>query len=1015
MMRRLLSLCAIAFGGSFYMMAQTIIIDRPIVNHPTEEKYKVVEASNMLHAVEGSYAIYKISVDGLDSIESVSSCKYTNHGETVDITSNCSLEKGILKINDITISNLKANETQDFKITLIVREKGKKADTELSAEAMAIKVYSMPTQEVISPSYFAFCEKTGELLWSAKGEGGDKWDYSWTSTERTSSKSTIFNHPSITNSGTSEKDVEVTLKATNYAPDGKTAWDTFERSWVIKVFPKPNVGTSVNPNKEERPEKKFQKDSWDLAVSTAGGNMEGWKIEWRDADNGNLLGQNKEYKLTSTATNRIYTKHVILHVTNNAPNDAQPGNWFEGSYDYYIRFYPVPEVQFANAYPQDVMDGYEATMLIKPVDGMEQLDDYVINYDWGAYSNSNSNVYHYSASNKNNDNGIKDDISVKCTFGLKDSDAKAGPKQLSHTFTVWPQPKVTVSDNNTTPSTPKLLYQDGNWDLSVSSSGGYRNGWKYVWKDENGKVIGNNKRYTLLCDNINDEIQEKHIILTVTNELQGDADLWFSQTYDYYAKFYPVPIVTFKNGYPKNIKHGDKVALNIMVQDTKGNDVGDAYNLSCSWNPKSEGQEAFYEYTGVNPSNNNGVKVSIRADITVELKGMHLPKYYNLQADIMVWPKPVVDFSGISDCVGCGGQSIDFSVVANGGKKDGWSYQWIKNEQRLDVNTNTYKMNLDNAPEDGVVHNEYMVKVVNTCDGEIWLDESFPFNVTVYPTPRIPEGIILIDKNRGTEVSIGIREGNDLTLHCDDCSGGYPNGWSYKWMRNDEELCAQNVYDETVHSGYTGYGKANDLLIKYSCYVENLYNTIPWMQQNYSREIRVYRKPQTPTGLQRKGNGTSGTWIATCGIDDSSLDSNDYYLVFGYRDANGNMHDVSTMSQQNVGEQRWSTSMTSSGYADGRNNAYVYALWKYSDGVEITSGLCLESHVEEEWDGSTYNGTTRSVIADITGISTIPSINTGSGDSEFYTINGQKSSHIMKGVNIIRRNDGQVVKYYNNK
>ena len=56
----------------------------------------------MIHAIEGSSAVYKINVTGIDSVVSVTSLMYN----TTDITSNCHLDKGVLTIDDIIINNL---------------------------------------------------------------------------------------------------------------------------------------------------------------------------------------------------------------------------------------------------------------------------------------------------------------------------------------------------------------------------------------------------------------------------------------------------------------------------------------------------------------------------------------------------------------------------------------------------------------------------------------------------------------------------------------------------------------------------------------------------------------------------------------------------------------------------------------------------------------------------------------------------------------------------------------------
>lgn len=910
-MKRVCAIFSLFWGFGLCLCAQSVYVEKPVVIS-TEEMYKAVEVSNVLHAVEGSTAIYKIIVAGYDSITSVTSLYYN----TTDVTSYCHLDKGVLTIDDISITDLKANETQDFKVTLIVREKGKETDTERSAEAMVIKVYPIPT-----------------------------------------------------------------------------------------VTPSPESNTL------DSPVKKFVGGSWNLSVLTVGGNADGWKIEWKDADSGELLGHNNDYVISSTATNNIETKHILLHVMDISPDSTQHSSWFDEIYHYYIRFYPVPLVEYKERYPQNVLDGERIQMEVKLVDDTQMKDDYVIYYDWG--NDITTSMYLFEASNTESLEGAQETILTKCTFGLKDTDLREGSQELLHSYMVWPKPSVIVSESSNSPANPKYLFQDGKWDLSVSSFGGYPTGWKYEWKDEKGNVVSDSVAYTLLCENTSEYVQERHVTLIVTNEPQDRTDLWWNQTYDYYAKYYPAPIVEINKDYPRNIKNGEKVALNVSVLDSKGNSVTDAYDLSYSWN-NGQSQEASFEYIGENPNNYDGVKVTIKVNCTVQFKGTNSGQSYSRQADIIVWPLPKVDFSDISDRVGCGGQSMDFPVHASGGKKDGWSFEWTLNGQQLNVSTGNYYLSLDDVSVERMVDN-YKVRVINICDGELWCDTTRLFNVTVYPTPRTPDDIVIMDENRGVEVSTGIREGNSLILHCDECSGGYPNGWSYKWMRNNSELGTLKDMNETVISGYSGNGKSNDMFLEYSCAVENIYNTIPWVQQTYKKEIRVYRKPQTPTSLRRKGNGTSGTLIATCGMDDASLGINDYYLVFGYRDANGEMHDVSSVSQQNVGEQRWCSVMNSSGYTDGRNNAYVYALWKYSDGVEVTSGLCMESHVEESWDGSTYNGVTRSVIADATGIKKLSSDPVSSINSKYYTVNGQKSDRMQKGLNIIRRNDGKFVKYVNNR
>ena len=282
-MKRIETILAFVLGVYLSINAQTITVGTPIVTHPKQSKFKAVEAQDKLHAIEGSSAVYKLTVAGYGTIEKVISLQYNN----TDATSYCHLNnKGELNIDDIQISDLKANDTIDFQVTLIVREKGKNEDTKRSAKTETVIVYPEPAINKVEAPFSAFKNESGTLKWATIGEGGGTWVYSWKSTDNVTSDSEIYEHPSIKNNEQTTKSIDVTLSAVNYAPDGTTEWDSYNNSWTIKVFPEVVVEPSVEPNDSEKSCRKFQGNSWDLAVSAAGGNPDGWEIEWLDVDSG---------------------------------------------------------------------------------------------------------------------------------------------------------------------------------------------------------------------------------------------------------------------------------------------------------------------------------------------------------------------------------------------------------------------------------------------------------------------------------------------------------------------------------------------------------------------------------------------------------------------------------------------------------------------------------------------------------------------------------------------------------
>lgn len=795
--------------------------------------------------------------------------------------------------------------------------------------------------------------------------------------------------------------IELKVKKT----DGKDTTLTASSPLKIKVWsepkePKLNFGS----NSDTKAEKNFLGKSWDLKViNTEGGFTNGWKIKWEEADN-NVVDETS-YTVTSSTTDKIENKHIQLHVTNLAPDHQT--TWYDKSYDYYVRFYPVPNVKFVSSYPSNVINGETISMEVRLADNTERSEDYSLSYNWGnGYVSSSS--YTFTASNNGTDEN-KDSVSVNCKVQLKDTELASETGSLSYTFTVWPTPSVNLSEGPYTSDKQKLLFQDGKLQITAGTNGGFRDGWSFEWKDksDNDKVLSTETVYTIKCDAKGERPIDKHVALTVKNQAEGRDKLWLEKSYDYYVRFYPTPIVKFDKIYPKNIQNDSIVKMAIVIQDANGT-PSDDYALKCSWPDKSN--DSTYEFTGNNESDYDGVQDTITVIVEANLNGTELTHKDNLSYVITTWPNSVVKSDGLTNYVGCGGQTKDFYVTSTGGRKDGWTYEWYKNGTIIGQGSPTFTLDLENDDVNSEpITDSDSVRVKNISDGEEWFSEVYPFSVTIYPKPRVPDTITLTDGNRGQEITKGIREGNDIGLYCDECLGGYPDAWTYSWNCDNREIGAERQLDTNVSANYTGSGKANTD-VTYSCYVQNLYKGSSWEEKRYDKTITVYRKPQTPTGLTRKGNGTSGTLIATTSVSDTDLEGHEYYLVFGYIDANGQMHDAMSQRQQNVGEVRWSTQISSSEMNSPSNTLYVYALWKYSDGAEITSGLRQLNSVDERWDGSSYDGSTRSVIANATAISNIQHGEDAITPHEYYMTNGMKSQGQSKGLNIIRMSDGTVKK-----
>ncbi len=589
----------------------------------------------------------------------------------------------------------------------------------------------------------------------------------------------------------------------------------------------------------------------------------------------------------------------------------------------------------------------------------------------------------------------------------------------SWTFTRYEKAGVSLAVPENTVTTAVEFFQNMKWSLSATQKGGYPTGWSFEWKDaDTGEALGQSSSYNLGATE-SEAVVNRHVTLTVTNTAtisEGATEEWFRKSYNYYADFYSLPVVEFAEKYPINVIDGDQVLMEVTIKDKKNIDISSDshYTWTYTWNNKST--EKGYTYTAENKSNNDGFSNPITLKVEGKLNKGDGQIYSAplCQHTFIAWPKPNVkdlSESGITK-VECGGRPLNLKISATGGQKSGWTYQWYKDDVKIDgATTDTYEKILERGSLDPMITENYRIKVVNVCEGTIRKEETYNYTVQLYPEPWTPQDISIKDTNRGKNSTTGIREGNMVDFSCDECYGGYPSVWTYRWTKDGSIISTTRSTAIAVDTYAAGDIKDYSRSISIQCNVNNSFNGTPWSDKTYSKSLVIYRKPQTPLSISKKGNGTSGTVVATINVTDADLNTHDYYLVFGYRNNIGIMHDELSLRQQNPGSVRWSAQIPASVINNPDNTLYVYALWKYPNGVEITSGLRTIDDVKEDWDDSTYSGSTRSVISNsATGINDILSGTSESDIRESYSINGMKSDRLNKGLNIVKMSDGKVKK-----
>lgn len=637
---------------------------------------------------------------------------------------------------------------------------------------------------------------------------------------------------------------------------------------------------------------------------------------------------------------------------------------------------------------------------------------------WNSSDEGTTETKYYSYSGSNNGNSKKTvNISLSMVNYAPDGTTVWGyGESKTYTIDIYPKADVSVTPATNHTYNPEELFQDQVWDLSVSESGGYPDGWLYEWKDEKGNIVGTGKSYQLSSERSKNNIS-KHVSLTVYNKgklTDGSVETWYSSTvYNWYAAFLPCPVVEFDKNYPSDMIYGDNVELGFVITDDDGNSLLDnsKYNWNYTWTYNNwDYNSRNITITANNDYNNDGDVRTVTLNVTGKLDN---GKNYSTKRThtISMWPTPNIGrpYDSPLEQDACGGQTKQLSVTPFGGVKSGWKYTWYKNDGQVSSgDSNTYDAFMEYDAEDfSTSRDTYYVIAENYCEGVCRFTDKLQYSVTKYPRPIVSESLELYDENRAKSVETGIREGNTILASISNCYGGYwddfSDHWSYQWFRDDRLFTDERQFSTQASTNFFV-----DKMAKLSqSYMLNVYNSYydgtRWEDKTITKDITVYHRPATPMGLVRKGNGTSCTFIAQSSLTDYKLNDCDYYLVFGYTDVNGVDH-----PQREIKQETGTTRFSSFDYAvfnNSSNTFWVYSLWKYADGPYITSGKRYVNRVDEHWDGSVYSDaeiSSRGFEDYADGI--IDVVNDNVSDPEFlYTLSGKMvpRSQTKGGVYIV--------------
>lgn len=487
---------------------------------------------------------------------------------------------------------------------------------------------------------------------------------------------------------------------------------------------------------------------------------------------------------------------------------------------------------------------------------------------------------------------------------------------------------------------------------------------------------------------------------------------------------------------------GDKLSLSTLLSGGAANGVwkyqignGAKTSMPTTNTIPTNGDETinFYNYM---VEGDNLVAEKKVLNISIKAKRYSLPYFVTDKL-------PTVDKTTISDWgkaeIKEGTTPIPVDLYGNGmqianfdfspqqqheGNETGWTYTWKVNEESVATNTSKWnyiaKTNSTAAYEDKIISVDICNAIYNNdtqTGNNIGLSTTKKYLVRVWHEAQIPNSIVFIDtQNHSNDMAEthSIRNGNVMQGYVTPIQYGYaPLGtanYQYVWSgegTSQDHSCSN--WETTVKNSRNDDTFGCETKI-YGLTVRNVGpRGTYWEDERLDDcEIIVYNKPQNPLSLAKKGNGTSGTMIVTTNTSDINLEKSDYYLIFGYTNADGETK-FEAQKQVNDGQVRWTSQYKN---ATEMSSAFVYAAWMdKASKVIVTSGRCYLNGTDVEWDDSDYNNTsntnkTRSIIGgDATPVEKITS-DSSSEDMQVFDSKGilvsKSTKGLQSGVYIIR-------------
>ena len=496
-----------------------------------------------------------------------------------------------------------------------------------------------------------------------------------------------------------------------------------------------------------------------MSASFNGGFAEGWTYTW--TLDGAEVGTGTSLTVTPENNGSAMTT-AVYRLT--AVNVCEGTEAFRETYDYTVNTWPAPQMTWLGDIETVLVSGKTVDMTPNCLGG----DPNAWSYTWTLDGSTVGNDTHYTFAGVNGqENG-----SLQASVTLQAVNAPANIDQgreivLSHTFTVWPEPKQSGQSPEEI-----TVYSGRTATLSASFTGGDTDGWTYSWNHD-GSEVGHEPSLTITPENNGTSMSVLSYSLTAANTT-GKYYTSFNPSYT--VNVWPAPEANIGTGYRDNIVAGQTQTYNPVV--TGGNP--DQWSYSWQLDGVEVATTREYTYQAVNDAEEGSVEhtLSFTAINNTEAFNPRNTYHSTTTHTFRTWAAPAFVGRSAETVTVFSGTQVNINATFRGGVEGGWTYVWTRRDTGEEFPTDIpdYGFITDNTGE-GVQNRVYTLTAVNTCEGTEVFHQTYDYNVNIWPVASTAWA---------AEYPTNVINGIPVQMSTAN-SGGDPTAWSYTWAENENQ------------------------------------------------------------------------------------------------------------------------------------------------------------------------------------------------------------------------------------